>query len=114
MRAFVIQRSDIDRCPIHSILPSHYRENGDCACPRYFQQTAHVTAGDLAWFIEDLGDGAAKYTPVEVVRVNASSIRLRFDSGAERRIAHPCLSPRSREPENEQSTQPPAPGAKHA
>ena len=32
MRAFTIKRSDIDRCPIHSFSPRHYRDDGTCRC----------------------------------------------------------------------------------
>lgn len=28
----VVMRSDIDRCPIHSLLPNHYRQDGSCKC----------------------------------------------------------------------------------
>ena len=33
LRTFVIQTSDVERCPIHSLLPSHYRDDGSCLCP---------------------------------------------------------------------------------
>ena len=32
MRAFAIKFSDIAKCPIHSLSPRHYHEDGTCAC----------------------------------------------------------------------------------
>lgn len=32
MRAFTITTRDIDRCPIRSLLPSHYLDDGSCRC----------------------------------------------------------------------------------
>lgn len=32
MRAFVIRISDVARCPIRSLSPAHYREDGTCRC----------------------------------------------------------------------------------
>lgn len=31
-RSKVIRRSDIDRCPLRSLLPAHYRDDGTCLC----------------------------------------------------------------------------------
>lgn len=32
-RTFVVRKSDIDRCPRHSLSPHHYRNDGSCKCP---------------------------------------------------------------------------------
>jgi len=34
MRAFVVRYSAIERCPIRSLSPSHYDEDGGCRCVR--------------------------------------------------------------------------------
>jgi hypothetical protein len=31
-RTFTVQASDLDRCPVRSWQPSHYRDDGSCAC----------------------------------------------------------------------------------
>jgi hypothetical protein len=28
----IVSTADIDRCPRHSLLPSHYRDDGSCQC----------------------------------------------------------------------------------
>lgn len=33
-RAFTVKLSDIQRCPKHSMLPAHYRDDGSCLCFR--------------------------------------------------------------------------------
>ena len=33
-RSFVLKRSDIQRCPKHSLSPRHYNEDGTCKCPK--------------------------------------------------------------------------------
>lgn len=33
MRAFTISTADVERCPIGSLAPSHYRDDGTCRCP---------------------------------------------------------------------------------
>ena len=32
MRAFMIRMSDVNRCPIKSLSPAHYRDDGTCRC----------------------------------------------------------------------------------
>jgi hypothetical protein len=28
----ILRRSDVERCPKHSMLPAHYHEDGTCLC----------------------------------------------------------------------------------
>jgi hypothetical protein len=37
----VVQASDIARCPVHSLLPAHYRADGTCL--HYALHTVHAT-----------------------------------------------------------------------
>ena len=32
MTAFVVRSSDLERCPIRSLRPAHYRPDGSCLC----------------------------------------------------------------------------------
>lgn len=32
MTGFTVRNSDIARCPVRSLLPSHYRPDGSCEC----------------------------------------------------------------------------------
>ena len=46
-RTFVISSSDIERCPVRSLSPRHYREDGSCLCGSrvYFRGTMRGGTG---------------------------------------------------------------------
>lgn len=33
-RTFTVSSTDIDRCPIRSLVPAHYNDDGSCRCAR--------------------------------------------------------------------------------
>lgn len=51
----VIRSSDVARCPISSLLPSHYREDGSCRCdePYKAEFLVVVTIADGPYDPED-------------------------------------------------------------
>lgn len=53
MRAFTVTRAQIDACPVRSLLPEHYRDDGTCRC-----STCSVCdgSGRLDWPDAEIGD----------------------------------------------------------
>lgn len=43
-RTFTVKRSDIQRCPKHSLLPAHYNDDGSCRCRHYVVVVPHPPA----------------------------------------------------------------------
>lgn len=54
-RTFVVRSADIARCPIHSLLPEHYLDDGACLCPTVDEARAELAA-TLADVRADQGD----------------------------------------------------------
>lgn len=84
MNAFVIRSSDIERCPVHSLLPGHYNEDRSCRehvgdrgiCRHCGEHIAHVVLrGETCWVhVEDrragrVHPGVHCMIPVSVTRV---------------------------------------------
>jgi hypothetical protein len=45
---FSIRRGDVERCPVHSLVASHYRDDGSCRChPDYRYAFAALPAEQL-------------------------------------------------------------------
>lgn len=50
MNAPSVSASDINRCPNHSLVPQHYRDNGVCAC--FPDVVADLLVGARAFAVE--------------------------------------------------------------
>lgn len=110
MRAFVIKSSDIERCPIHSFAPSHYRDDGTCLCepdteptePGFEITDARYAKGQKAVRCASDGSGNktramrlcaalnARYSNREHAYImsaaKASKLRRLFDAGKDARL----------------------------
>lgn len=50
-----------------------------------------ITAGDLAYLVNDFGNGDSGFVPVRVVRVNRRSVTIEREDGSRIRVGD-CLS----------------------